>query len=42
MVTDVVNYTSNNNLYAGEFYVDQEFVKYNEHRKSIGNVIKIY
>ncbi|AHX03657.1 ATP-dependent Clp protease ATP-binding subunit ClpA [Ehrlichia chaffeensis str. Heartland] len=37
---DVVNYTSNNNLYAGEFNVDQEFVKYNEYGKSIGNVNK--
>ncbi|AHX04462.1 AAA family ATPase [Ehrlichia japonica] len=37
---DVLNYTSNNNLYAGEFNVDQEFVKYSDYGKSASNVNK--
>ncbi|KJV66070.1 MULTISPECIES: AAA family ATPase [Ehrlichia] len=37
---DVLNYTSNNNLYAGEFNIDQEFVKYGEYNKAASNVNK--
>ncbi|WP_395877672.1 ATP-dependent Clp protease ATP-binding subunit ClpA [Ehrlichia muris] len=37
---DVLNYTSNNNLYAGEFNIDQEFVKYSEYAKAASNVNK--
>ncbi|AAZ68501.1 AAA family ATPase [Ehrlichia canis] len=37
---DVMNYTSNNNLYTGEFNIDQEFARDMEYGKPINNVNK--